>query len=275
MQKIKNVEQLKGLANSIRQSIIRMTCAAGSGHPGGSLSAAEILTTLFFNEMKHDPKSPKWEARDRFILSKGHACPVLYAALAEAGYFSKNELKTLRKLGSRLQGHPSRRRLPMLEASTGSLGQGLSIALGMALGLRLDNSQSRVYCLMGDGEIEEGQIWEAAMAAAHHKADNLCGIIDYNGLQIDGANKDVMNSEPLKEKWEAFGWEVQLVNGHSVEALLKAFKKARKVKGRPSLILAKTVKGKGVSFMENKAGWHGRAPSREEEREALKELCGR
>lgn len=274
MQKIENINQLEEQANSIRQDIVRMTCAASSGHPGGSLSAAEIVTTLFFNVMKHDSKRPKWEARDRFILSKGHACPVLYSALAHAGYLPKNELKTLRKLGSRLQGHPSRRRLPVLEASTGSLGQGLSIALGIALGLPLDKNKARVYCLLGDGEIEEGQVWEAAMAAAHYKTDNLCGIIDYNGLQIDGANKDVMNSEPLKEKWEAFGWEVITANGHSIKSLIDAFKKARKVKGKPSMILAKTTKGKGVSFMENKAGWHGKAPSSEEEREALGELCG-
>jgi len=274
MQKTKSIQKLRELANSIRQDIVRMTCAAGSGHPGGSLSAAEIVTTLFFHELKHDPKKPQWPARDRFILSKGHACPVLYAAYAQAGYIPQKELKTLRKKGSRLQGHPSRRRLPMLEASTGSLGQGLSIALGIALGLRLDKSKSRVYCLMGDGEIEEGQIWEAAMAARHYKLDNLCGIIDYNGLQIDGANKDVMNSEPLKEKWEAFGWKVEKVNGHNFKALMTAFETARKTKRKPTMILAKTTKGKGVSFMENKAGWHGKAPSSEEEREALGELCG-
>jgi len=266
------ISEMKKIANEVRKDIIRMTSEAGSGHPGGSLSSVEILVSLYFNVMKNDPKNPQWDGRDRFILSKGHVCPVLYAALARRGYFPVEELLTLRKLGSRLQGHPHRIKLPCLETSSGSLGQGLSIAIGMALGLRMDKKESRIYCLMGDGELQEGQIWEAAMTGSHYKLDNLCGVVDVNGLQIDGYTKDVKCVDPLPKKWEAFGWKAIEVDGHDLEALMRAFREAEKTKGRPTVILARTVKGKGVSFMENKAEWHGKAPSREEAEKALKEL---
>jgi transketolase len=267
-----SVQDMKKIANDVRKDIIRMTCAAGSGHPGGSLSSVEILVSLYFNVMKHDPKNIKWDERDRFILSKGHVCPVLYATLARRGYFPVDELITLRKLGSRLQGHPHRLKLECLETSSGSLGQGLSIAAGMAIGLKMDHRNERVYCLMGDGELQEGQIWEAAMSGAHYKLDNLCGVVDVNKLQIDGWTKDVMCIDPLKAKWEAFGWHAIEVDGHNIEQLLSAFGEAEHTKGRPTVILANTVKGKGVSFMENKAEWHGKAPKKEEAEKALKEL---
>jgi transketolase len=263
---------MKKAANEIRKDIIRMTSAAGSGHPGGSLSSVEILVSLYFNVMRHDPKNPAWSERDRFILSKGHVCPVLYSTLARSGYFPVDELATLRKLGSRLQGHPHRLKLDCLETSSGSLGQGLSISVGMAIGLRMDKKDAKVYCLMGDGELQEGQVWEAAMSGAHYKLDNLCGIVDVNRLQIDGWTKDVMSVEPLAKKWEAFGWHVIEVDGHNIEELIKAFDEAKRIKGKPTVILANTVKGKGVSFMENKAEWHGTAPKKEEAEKALKEL---
>ncbi len=263
---------MKKTANEMRKDIIKMTNAAGSGHPGGSLSSVEIMTALYFKIMKHDPKKHDWEERDRFILSKGHACPVLYSAMARSGYFPVEELKTLRKLGSRLQGHPDRKKLPGLEISCGSLGQGLSIAAGISIGLRMDKKDQRVYCLMGDGELQEGQIWEAAMTGAHYKLDNLCGIVDVNNLQIDGFTKDVMNVEPIGDKWRSFGWHVIEVDGHNLEEVIKAFEEAEKTKGMPTVILAKTVKGKGVSFMENKAEWHGAAPNSEQTETALKEL---
>jgi transketolase len=272
------IPEMKRAANEIRKDIIRMTAAAGSGHPGGSLSSVEILVSLYFNVMRHDPKNPKWEGRDRFVLSKGHVCPVLYSALARTGYFPVDELVTLRKFGSRLQGHPHRLKLECLETSSGSLGQGLSISVGMALGLRMDKKDAKVYCLMGDGELQEGQVWEAAMSGAHYKLDNLCGIVDVNRLQIDGKTKDVKNLEPLADKWKAFGWYVIEVDGHNLEQLLKAFEEAKNASGRPTVILANTIKGKGVSFMENKAEWHGKAPKKEEADRALKELdeqaCG-
>ena len=267
-----SVPDMKKLATEIRKDIIRMTCEAGSGHPGGSLSSVEIMVSLYFNIMKHDPKNQAWDDRDRFVLSKGHVCPVLYASLARRGYFPTDELLTLRKFGSRLQGHPHRLKLSCLETSSGSLGQGLSIASGMAIGLRMDKKNPRVFCLMGDGELQEGQVWEAAMTGAHYKLDNLCGIVDVNGLQIDGRTSDVKNLEPLGDKWKAFGWHVIEVDGHDVEALISAFREAEKTKGKPTVILAKTVKGKGVSFMENNAEWHGKPPSREEAAKALKEL---
>jgi transketolase len=266
------IPEMKRIANEIRKDIIKMTAAAGSGHPGGSLSCVEILVSLYFKVLRHDPKNYAWEGRDRFILSKGHVCPALYATLARAGYFPVEELLTLRKFGSRLQGHPHRKKLPCLETSSGSLGQGLSIAVGMAIGFKMDKKEQRVYCLMGDGECDEGQIWEAAMSASHYKLDNLCGIVDVNGLQIDGFTRDVMNLEPLAEKWKAFGWHVIEVDGHNFEELLKAFEEAKNTKGKPTVILAKTVKGKGVSFMENKAEWHGKAPKKEEAEIALREL---
>jgi transketolase len=269
----KTAEQLAIIAKQIRRDIIEMIHKAGSGHPGGSLSAADILAVLYFQVMKHDPKNPHWEERDRFYLSKGHACPVLYAALGEAGYFDRAEFLKLRKLGSMLQGHPHRLKTPGVEASSGSLGQGLSLSAGTALGFKMDQRPNRVYCLMGDGEIQEGQVWEAAMAAGHFKLDNLCAIVDYNNLQIDGQVESVMGLAPLAQKWRAFRWHVIDVNGHDVVSLARAFEEAGRTKGLPSLLLARTVKGKGVSFMENQAGWHGKAPSREEFEKAMKELA--
>ena len=272
MEKINNISELKEIARKIRVDVIKMTNAAGSGHPGGSLSSADILAVLYFNVLNHDPNNPSWEDRDIFVLSKGHSCPALYSALARIGYFPVEDLMTLRKLGSKLQGHPHVGCLPCLEASTGSLGQGLSIAVGAALGLRLDKKKSRVYCLMGDGEQQEGQIWEAAMSAAHYKLDNLCGIIDRNRLQIDGFTKDVMDYEPLEKKWECFGWHVISVDGHDIKALLKAFEDAKKIKNKPTVIIADTIKGKGVSFMENVVILHGQAPNDEEMKKALNDL---
>ncbi|MCD6311853.1 MAG: transketolase [Elusimicrobia bacterium] len=267
------IKELEKKAWSIRKDIIRMIAAAGSGHPGGSLSAADIMTVLYFDEMNIDPAEPRKEDRDYFVLSKGHVCPALYAAMARRGYFDPEELITLRKLGSRLQGHPGvNKGLPGLEASTGSLGQGLSIAGGMAMAFKLDGKANRAYSILGDGELEEGSIWEAAMSAAHYKLSNLCAIVDNNGLQIDGAVEDVMNINPLPEKWKAFGWNVIEIDGHSVKEIKEAFAKARECKDAPSVIIAKTVKGKGVSFMENVAGWHGVAPNAEQEKAALTEL---
>lgn len=272
MMKITDVSELEEIARKIRVDIIKMTNAAGSGHPGGSLSSAEIFTVLYFNVMNHKPEDPKWEDRDRFVLSKGHTCPGLYSAMARSGYFPVEELMTLRKISTRLQGHPSRTNLPGIEASTGSLGQGLSISIGIALGLKMDKKTSRVYCLMGDGEQDEGQVWEAVMSASHYNLDNLCAIVDRNMLQIDGCTADVMNIEPLDEKYKSFGWHVIVVKGHDVEALLKAFDEAKKIKGKPTVIIADTIKGKGVSFMENVADWHGQAPNNEQTKIALKDL---
>lgn len=268
----KVINSLREKARTLRIEILRMLTEAGSGHTGGSLSAADIVTALYFYKMRHNPKDPKWRERDRFILSKGHAAPVLYAALALTGYFDKSLLKTLRKLGSPLQGHPCSKVLPGVEISTGSLGQGLSIANGIALGLKMDGLNSRVYCLLGDGEIQEGQVWEAAMTAAHYKLDNLCAVIDNNGLQIDGHCCDVMYIEPIVKKWEAFGWHVIDINGHEIEAILVALDEAETVKGRPTMIVARTVKGKGVSLFEGKVEYHGIAPTPEELEIALKEL---
>ncbi len=250
-----------------------MLAEAKSGHPGGSLSAVEIVTTLFWGVMRHDPENPAWPDRDRLILSKGHGCPVLYAALAEAGYTPIEELKTLRKLGSMYQGHPDRRFLPALEASTGSLGQGLSIAMGMGLANRWDKRTARVYVILGDGEVQEGQIWEAAMFGAYHKVDNVVAIVDYNKIQLDNFVKDVMEIEPLADKWRAFGWHTIEVDGHSIPQLQAAFREAPRVKGKPSVIIAHTIKGKGVSFMENNPKYHGVAPTAEEAALALKELA--
>lgn len=264
--------ELKRVANVLRQDIISMLVTSKSGHPGGSLSAAEIVTTLFFHEMRINPQDPRWADRDRFVLSKGHAAPVLYAALAEKGYFPKEELQGLRQIGHMLQGHPDMKKTPGVDMSTGSLGQGLSAANGMALAGKLDGKDYRVFALLGDGEIAEGQVWEAAMAATHYKLDNVTAVLDLNGLQIDGTTDSVMCSNPLTEKWRSFCWHVIEVDGHDVDALLAAFAEAKQVKGKPSIILAKTVKGKGVSFMEDQAGWHGNAPSIEQGEQALKEL---
>jgi transketolase len=263
---------LKKKASDLRVEILKMLTEAGSGHTGGSLSAADIVAALYFCKMRHKPRDPKWKERDRFILSKGHAAPVLYAALALSGYFEKPMLSTLRKIGSPLQGHPCSKKLPGVEISTGSLGQGLSIANGIAMGLKLDRLPSRVYCLIGDGEIQEGQIWEAAMTASHYRLDNLCAIIDNNGLQIDGHCSEVMAIEPIVEKWEAFGWHVIDIDGHNMKAIVEAFDEAESVKGRPTMVVARTVKGKGVSFFEGKVEYHGLAPTQEELTSALKEL---
>ncbi len=267
-----NVIDLKRMANQIRQDIITMLVPAKSGHPGGSLSAADILTVLYFQEMRIRPDEPHWEERDRFVLSKGHAAPVLYAALAEKGYFPKEELLGLRQTGRMLQGHPDMKGIPGVDMSTGSLGQGFSAANGMALAGKMDGKDYRVYALLGDGELAEGQVWEAAMAAAHFKLDNLTAILDVNGLQIDGTTDEVMSSAPLPDKWRAFGWHVIELDGHDIEALLKGFDEAHRVKGRPTILIAKTVKGKGVSFMENAVGWHGNAPNAEQAEQALKAL---
>ncbi|MFH1692571.1 MAG: transketolase [Candidatus Omnitrophota bacterium] len=267
----KKISELEQKAKDIRIMIVEMLARAGSGHPGGSLSSADILTCLYFSVMRHDPSRPDWSDRDRFHLSKGHCCPVLYAVLAEMGYFSKSELMSLRKFGAMLQGHPDRH-TPGIEVCSGSLGQGLSVALGMSLAAKLDKKDYRVYCLMGDGEIQEGNIWEAAMASAHYKCDNLCAILDYNGFQIDGRVSDVMALEPLAQKWTGFGWHVIEIDGHNIGAILKAFDAAKKIKRKPTIIIAKTIKGKGVSFMENIADFHGRAPTQAETEIAMKEF---
>jgi transketolase len=269
---VRDMNKLTEHAKELRREIIKMLTEAGSGHTGGSLSAADIVTALYFYKMRHRPEEPSWRERDRFILSKGHAAPVLYAALALTGYFDRELLKTLRKINSPLQGHPSSRSLKGVEVSTGSLGQGLSIANGIAMGLRLDSLNSRVYCLLGDGELQEGQVWEAAMTSAHYCLDNMCAIVDNNGLQIDGFCCDVMKIEPLTEKWKAFGWNVLDIDGHNMEQIAGALDEAEMMKGRPTVIVARTVKGKGVSFFEGRAEYHGMAPTREEQEKALKEL---
>ena len=265
---------LPSVARDIRKEVIRMLGKAGSGHPGGSLSAADIVTCLFFGVMRHDPKNPKWEERDRFVLSKGHGVPVVYAAMAQAGYFPKELLDTLRQVGSPLQGHPDTRFMPALEACTGSLGQGLSIATGIALAQQMDKKDQRVYALISDSENEEGQTWEAAGFAGFHTLDRLIAILDYNGFQLDGAVKHIRDLEPLRAKWESFRWHVQEVDGHSIPEILAALEKAKQVKGQPHMIIARTVKGKGVSFMENNNYFHGVAPTAEEAQAAIQELDG-
>ena len=264
--------EMKAIAKRLRRHIITMTGKAGSGHPGGSLSAVEILTTLYFRVLRHKPLAPQWTNRDRFILSKGHAAPLLYATLAECGYFPIDELLTLRQMDSRLQGHTDRTLTPGVEMSAGALGQGLSFAIGVALAGRLNSKDYRVYVLLGDGECDEGQVWEAAMAAAHFKVDNLVAIVDNNGQQIDGWNRDVMNLDPFPSKWQAFGWHVIEVDGHDFTQLTQAFNQAKLVKGQPTVIIAHTIKGKGVSFMENNPDFHGKAPTAGEVKLALKEL---
>ena len=272
MKQTKNVAELQSVAKSIRRQIIEMTGAAKSGHPGGSLSAVEIVVALYFDVMKHDPANPEWPDRDRFILSKGHGAPVLYAAMAQCGYAPMDQLNTLRKLGSPYQGHPDRRFLPSLEASTGSLGQGLSLALGMGAAARLDGAGWRTYVVLGDGECQEGQIWEAAMFGAFYKLDNVCAIVDYNKIQLDGFVKDIMDLEPFADKWRSFGCNAIEVDGHDIAALQKAFADAAAAKGVPTVLVAHTVKGKGVSFMENNPKYHGVAPTPQEMELALKEL---
>lgn len=270
---MKDLKSLESIAKNIRRSIVSMICEAKSGHPGGSLSIVDILTVLYYDEMNIDPTKPKMEGRDRFVLSKGHAAPALYAVLAEKGYFPKEELMTLRKFGSHLQGHPDMKKVPGVEISTGSLGQGLSVANGMALNAKIFKEDYRVYVMIGDGELQEGQIWEAAMTAAHYKLDNVCAFVDSNNLQIDGNVDAVMGVEPLDKKWEAFGWNVLSIDGHNFEEIFAALEAAKACKGKPTLILAKTVKGKGVSFMENVCGFHGTAPTAEERDKALAELA--
>lgn len=266
---------LKTVANEIRKSIITMLKEAKSGHPGGSLSSADLLTVLYFDKMNINPKNPQDEARDRFVLSKGHAAPVLYATLAERGFFDKKELLGLRKTGHILQGHPDMRKVPGVDMSTGSLGLGFSSAFGMALSGKMDKKPWTVYALLGDGEIAEGQVWEAMMSASHYKLDNLIAFIDKNGLQIDGACKDVMDASPLDEKCRAFGFDTVVIDGHDLNAISAAIDKAKLEKnGKPKMIILNTIKGKGVSFMENQAGWHGKAPSQEEAEKALMELGG-
>ncbi len=265
------IKQLQKKAAGIRSLIVEMLQKAGSGHPGGSLSASDVLTCLFFKVMRHDCAAPDSPDRDRFHMSKGHCCPLLYALLAECGYFSREELWSLRKAGALLQGHPDVK-TPGVNVASGSLGQGLSVSLGMALAGKMDNRDYRVYCLLGDGEIQEGNVWEGAMGAAHFKCDNICAILDYNRFQIDGKVDDIMRLEPLADKWGAFGWHVMSIDGHDFPQILAAFAEAETVKGKPSIIIAHTTKGKGVSFMENVLDFHGRAPTQEEAAIALKEL---
>jgi transketolase len=272
MKQTKNVAELQAIAKRVRREIVQMIGEAKSGHPGGSLSAVEILTTLYFDVMRHDPSNPTWPDRDRFILSKGHAAPVLYCLMAETGYTPLDKLNTLRKLGSIYQGHPDRRFIPSLEASTGSLGIGPSMGLGMALAARLNRSPSRTYVLIGDGESQEGQIWEAAMFGPYHKLDNIVVIEDYNKIQLDGFVKDILDVAPLAEKWRSFGWHTIEIDGNDIPALQAAFAEAAATKGKPTAIVANTIKGKGVSFMENNPKFHGTAPTPAEVQLALQEL---
>lgn len=271
--KTTDVNELKETARKVRNGIIEAVYSANSGHPGGSLSCADILTVLYFNQMNINEKDPAMKERDKFVLSKGHCAPALYSTLATRGYFDVSELKNLRQLGSNLQGHPDMKGVPGVDMSTGSLGQGLSAANGMAIASKLDKLENRVYCLLGDGELQEGQIWEAAMTASHYKLDNLCVIVDNNNLQIDGEVSAVMNVYPIDEKFKSFGFEVINIDGHNVQEIIDAFEKGKTVKGKPTAIVAKTVKGKGVSFMEDLAKWHGTAPSEEEYTKAMEELA--
>ena len=270
--KITKVEGLANIANDIRIGIIEQVYNANSGHPGGSLSCADILAVLYFNQMNIDSENPNAKGRDRFVLSKGHCAPALYATLARKGYFDKELLKGFRKVESNLQGHPDMKKVPGVDMSTGSLGQGLSAAVGMAISSKMEHEGYRVYCLLGDGELEEGQVWEAAMSASKNKLDNLCAIVDYNTLQIDGNVEEVAGLIDIKEKFESFGFNVIEVNGHNIEALIHAFNSAKHQKDMPSVIIAHTIKGKGVSFMEGKAEWHGKAPNQEQYEEAINEL---
>ena len=269
---MKNTEELEKVAKDVRKGIIEEVYRSESGHPGGSLSIADILTVLYFNVLNIDPKNSKWEDRDRFVLSKGHCSPALYSVLANRGYFDKELLKTFRNLESNLQGHPDMNKVPGVDMTTGSLGQGLSVANGMAIAGKLNNKQYRVYCLLGDGEIEEGQVWEAAMTANKYKLDNLCVIVDNNNLQIDGTIEEVMSSYPIDEKFKSFGFQIINIDGHNIQEIIDAFDVAKNVKGKPTCIIAKTIKGKGVSFMENKAEWHGKAPTEEQYNLAIEEL---
>ncbi len=269
-----SVAELEAIANRLRIHVIEMTTAAGSGHPGGSLSAADLMAVLFFRNMNHDPSNPQWEDRDRFVLSKGHVAPVLYAALAESGYFPVEDLLTLRKMGSRLQGHPVRGKVPGVEMSTGSLGQGLSMSCGIALAGKMDGKDYKTYCLLGDGELQSGQNWEAAMFAGQYQLGNLIAIVDRNHLQITGNTEDAVGLDPLPEKWRAFKWNVIVAKGHSIRQLMEALDKAAEAHSRPTVIIMNTIKGQGVSFMENNAGFHGKACNKEEFEQAMRELKG-
>ncbi|MBM4432165.1 MAG: transketolase [Chloroflexi bacterium] len=266
------IEELQRIAHRIRCDIIWALAHAQSGHPGGSLSATDFTVALYFHTLKHDYTNCCWPDRDRVVFSKGHVSPLIFSLLAESGYIEREELRTFRKFGSRLQGHPNLE-CPGIEVGTGSLGQGLSVAVGMAIGLRMDGKDSRVYCIMGDGENQEGSTWEAIMSAGHFQLDNLCVVLDNNGLQIDGWVENVMGLQPLAEKWRAFRWHVIEIDGHDMTQCVQAFEEAKQVKGQPTVILAKTVKGKGVSFMENQAEWHGKAPKPDQARQALEELA--
>lgn len=270
--KITNTQELQSMAKKVRQGIIEAVYNGKSGHPGGSLSIADILTVLYFNQMNIDEKNPKWEERDRLVLSKGHCSPALYSCLANRGFFDVQELKNFRKLDSSLQGHPDMKKIPGVDISSGSLGQGLSIANGMAISAKMDNKDYRVYCVLGDGELEEGQIWEAAMTSNKYKLDNLCVIVDNNNLQIDGTIEEVMGSYPIDEKFKSFGFQVINIDGHNIQEIIDGLDVAKNVKGKPTCIIAKTVKGKGVSFMENQVSWHGMAPNEEQYKIAMEEL---
>ena len=270
--KLENVEELEKQAKVIRRGIIEQVYKAGSGHPGGSLSIADIMTVLYFNELNIDEKNPKWEDRDRVVLSKGHCVPALYSCLANRGFFDVSELTGFREIESKLQGHPDMTKVPGVDMSTGSLGQGLSAAVGMAIAGKMDKKNYRVYCVLGDGEIEEGQVWEAAMAANKYKLDNLCVIVDNNNLQIDGSIEEVMSSYPIDEKFKSFGFQIIKIDGHNIEEIMSAFEVAKNVKDMPVCIIAKTIKGKGVSYMENKVEWHGKAPNEEQYKVAMEEL---
>lgn len=270
----KTLERLKAVAKEVRKDIVTMITEAASGHPGGSLSAVEIITTLYFNEMNVNVEHKDDPDRDRFVLSKGHAAPALYSVLAEKGFFAKSELMGLRKLGSMLQGHPNMNCVPGIDMSTGSLGQGISAAVGMALAGKLDEKEYRVYSLLGDGELAEGQVWEATMSAAHYKLDNLTAFVDHNGLQIDGKVSQVMGSDPVDAKFAAFGWNVISIDGHDFVEIINAIEEAKKTKGKPTVIICETIKGKGVSFMENEASWHGSAPTKEQCQKAINEIGG-
>jgi transketolase len=269
-----DVKYLKDMAREIRKTIITMIYKAQSGHPGGSLSISDILAVLYYNELNIRPDQPHWKERDRVILSKGHCCPALYSVLALKGYYLFEETNTLRKMGSILQGHPDMKKVPGIDMTTGSLGQGLSVGIGMALGIRADNFPSRVFVILGDGETNEGQVWEAAACASKYKLDNLIAIVDCNGLQNDGSTSDILPSGDMREKWKSFGWEVIDINGHDIEQILEAFEKARQSSGKPVCVLARTIKGKGISFMENITDWHGKAPDESQYKASMVEIGG-
>lgn len=272
MEKIQEIEELEKIAKKVRRGIIEQVYKAQSGHPGGALSIADILTVLYFNQLNIDEKNPNWENRDRLVLSKGHCSPALYSCLANRGFFEEKELENFRKIENKLQGHPDMRKVPGVDMTTGSLGQGLSAANGMALAGKIDDKDYRVYCILGDGEIEEGQVWEAAMAASKYKLDNLCVVVDNNNLQIDGEIQDIVNPYPIDEKFKSFGFQIIHIDGHDIDEIIKGFEVAKNIKDKPTCIISKTIKGKGVSFMENKIEWHGKAPNEEQYNIAMEEL---